>query len=91
MAAKPALPLSSSVERDPRLFMWFLTLVMAFMYGLALRDQPDLRKPLALGIFTVLFGVHVLLHWQSERVLTDARLTTGYIILQGILAFFWGW
>jgi hypothetical protein len=45
MPEQPAPNTLTGVERDPRLFTWFLTLVMAIMYTVSLLDKPDLRRP----------------------------------------------
>ena len=77
----------ANVERDPRLFTWFLTLVMVFLYIVALLENPALHKPLPLVAFTVLLIIHVILHWQIEKVIEDPKRTTGYFLLQGALGF----
>jgi NarL family two-component system sensor histidine kinase YdfH len=81
----------SNVERDPRLFTWFLTMVMVIMYAVALMEKPDLRQSWQLVIFTGLMAGHVILHWQIEKIILSSKLTVGYIILQGMLAFFICW
>jgi two-component system, NarL family, sensor histidine kinase YdfH len=78
---------SSNVDRDPRLFTWFLTLVMVFLYIVALLENPALHQPLPLVAFTLLLIIHVMLHWQIEKVIEDPKLTTGYFLLQGALGF----
>ena len=40
----------TGVERDPRLFTWFLTLVMGIMYTVSLLEKPALRLPAPLEI-----------------------------------------
>ena len=77
----------SNVDRDPRLFTWFLTLVMIFLYIVALLENPALRQPWLLILFTILFIVHVLLHWQIEKVIKKPRFIIGYFLLQGALGF----
>jgi NarL family two-component system sensor histidine kinase YdfH len=77
----------SDVDRDPRLFTWFLTLVMVFLYIIALLENPVLQKPLPLISFTVVLVVHIMLHWQIEKVIESKKLTIGYFLLQGALAF----
>ncbi len=77
----------SDVDRDPRLFTWFLTLVMVFLYIIALLENPVLHKPLPLISFTVVLVVHIMLHWQIEKVIESKKLTIGYFLLQGALAF----
>ncbi len=81
----------SSVERDPRLFIGFLTLVMGIMYAVSLVERPALREPLPLAVFTILFIVHVLLHWQIEKIFEKPALLIVYILVQGGLGFAISW
>jgi NarL family two-component system sensor histidine kinase YdfH len=88
MSTTPESPRKASdVDRDPRLFTWFLTMVMIFLYIVALLENPILRQPWLLILFTVLFIIHVLLHWQIEIVIKEPRFITGYFLLQGALGF----
>ena len=90
----PNKPISASipkVERDPRLFMWFMTLVVVGMYVVTLVNNSDLRSPWLLFLFTVLVVVHLVLHWTLERFSARPRLVTAYIIFQGMLAFLISW
>ncbi len=77
----------SNVDRDPRLFTWFLTLVMIFLYIVALLENPALHQPWQLIIFTMLFIIHVLLHWQIEKVIQKPKFIAAYFLLQGALGF----
>jgi len=81
----------TGVERDPRLFIWFLTLVMGIMYAISLLDRPALRAPIPLAAFTILFVIHVLLHWQIERIFEKPKLLFAYVLAQGGLAFAISW
>jgi len=81
----------SNVERDPRLFMWFLTLVMAIMYAVALMEKPGLRQSWQLIVFTVLMVIHVFLHWQIEKIIINSKITIIFILVQGMLGFFICW
>ena len=90
----PNKPLSASiqkVEHDPRLFMWFMTLIVVGMYVLTLINNLDLRSPWPLFVFTILVIVHLILHWALERLAGRPRLVTTYVILQGMLAFLISW
>jgi NarL family two-component system sensor histidine kinase YdfH len=76
-------------ERDPRLLMWtFVTFAVASVYVITLINQPSIRQPLSLIIFTGLTLVHIVLHWQLGRIINQPRKITWYILLQGVLAFF---
>ena len=81
----------SNVDRDPRLFMWFLTLVMVIMYAVALMEKPGLRQSWQLIVFTVLMVVHVFLHWQIEKIIINSKITIIFILVQGVLGFFICW
>ena len=82
-------PISSpqKLDRDPHLFMGFLTLVVAVMYVLTLISYPDVRKTGMLILFTVLINIHLVLHWLLEKIAARPRLVVWYIVAQGALAF----
>ncbi len=71
--------------------MWFLTLVILLMYAIALIEKTELRQPLPLSVFSILMFVHVLLHWQIERIILKPKLILFYIIVQGVLGFTISW
>jgi NarL family two-component system sensor histidine kinase YdfH len=81
----------NNVERDPRLFMWFLTLVMVGMYTIALIEKPELLQSWQLIVFTILMVAHIILHWLIEKIIRIPRLTVVYIIVQGVLGFVISW
>lgn len=88
MLTNPETPINpSNVERDPRLFIWFLTLVMGIMYVTAILERPVLQQPLQLILFTGLFIIHTFLHWQIVKVIKSKKITLVYILVQGALAF----
>lgn len=76
----------SKVERDPRLFVWFMTLVIASLYAISLYNNPPARQMGTLIPFSVLTLVHIILHWQLGRIATRPSKILLYIIIQGILA-----
>ncbi len=77
-----------SVDRDTRLFMGFLTLVVATMYVITLINEPAVRQPLTLIVFTLLINIHLALHWMLEKIAERSmKWVTWYIIVQGLLAF----
>jgi NarL family two-component system sensor histidine kinase YdfH len=74
------------VERDPDLFVWFMTLVVAGMYGLTLYNEPSARQ---LGVFipfTILVVAHISLHWQLGKFIDGTPKLFWYIAIQGTLA-----
>ncbi len=76
------------MDRDPFFFMGFLTLVVGTMYIVTLVNVPELRQPVTFIVFTLLVGIHVILHWYLYRIAERSPAwVTGYIILQGLLAF----
>ncbi len=83
--------ISENVDRDPRLFMWFLTLVLGIMYALALFHRPELRQSWQFIVFTTLMVVHVFLHWQIEKIIYFKKITYLYLFVQGILGFVISW
>jgi two-component system, NarL family, sensor histidine kinase YdfH len=87
MPQQPTPYTLTGVERDPRLFIWFLTLVMGIMYTVSLLDNPALRAPIPFAAFTIIFIIHVLLHWQIERIFEKPKLLFAYILVQGALGF----
>ena len=81
----------SRVERDPRLFLWFMTLVIAAVYVTTLNTTPSVRELKTLIPFTVLLVIHIVLHWQLENITKRTSRTFWYIIVQGVLALITSW
>lgn len=77
-----------NLENDYRIFLWFLTLTTGAMYAWAVYNSPQLRQnPVLLVVCTVLLIIHITLHWFTSRIYKNQRLLTGYILIQGALAF----
>jgi len=90
----PNTPSSTSikkVERDPRLFMWVLTLVVGSMAVWSISQNPELQKPLLLSIFSLLVIVHIILHWYLEKISMRPNFVLWYVIVQGGLVFVVSW
>jgi NarL family two-component system sensor histidine kinase YdfH len=81
------IPSPKVLDRDPRLFMGFLTLVVAVMVVQTLISNPDMRKTGTLILFIVLVIIHLVLHWLLEKIAARPRLVVWYILAQGALAF----
>ena len=81
------IPSPQKLDRDPRLFMGFLTLVVAVTYVLTLISYPDVRKIGTLILFTLLIIIHLVLHWLLEKFAARPRQVVWYIVAQGALAF----
>lgn len=80
-------PEITKAARDPRLFVWFVTLVVISIYVFTLINRQFVREPVILSIFTVLTLIHIMLHWQLGKIINEPRKTTWYILVQGVLAF----
>jgi len=80
-------PEISKVERDPLFFTWLMTLVFGIVYYWTLVENPAIRQPTQLIIFTTLMIVHVALHWLIGMVMGKPKAIFWYIILQGALVF----
>ena len=76
----------SKVERDPDLFVLFMTLVVVGMYAFTLYSQPTTRQLGTLIPFTVFVLAHLALHWQLGKFLLRPSRIVWYILVQGILA-----
>ena len=81
-------PVISKVERDPRFFALLLTLVFGIVYYWTLVENPAIRQPLQLIIFTGLLIIHVALQWLVGIIIIKRpRIILWYIIMQGILVY----
>jgi NarL family two-component system sensor histidine kinase YdfH len=91
MPNKPTSASIQKVDRDPRLFMVFMTLIVVVMYVFTLVNNPPLRAPWTLILYTFLIIVHLALHWSLEQVAIRPRWVLPYIVFQGGLAFVIVW
>ena len=76
----------SKVERDPDLFVWFMTLVVVGMYAATLYSEPATRQLGTLVPFTVFTIAHLILHWRLGKFLPYPSRIVWYILIQGVLA-----
>lgn len=90
MTAQPS-PQLSKVERDPRLFLWFMTLIVASLYVVTLLQRPAVRQRGTLIPYTVLLLIHMILHWQLENITKHLNWIFWYILIQGGLALLICW
>jgi NarL family two-component system sensor histidine kinase YdfH len=81
----------SKVERDPRLFLWFMSLVVGLLYVLTLLQRPAVRRWEILIPFSVLLLIHMVLHWQLENIIKRANWIFWYILIQGAFALIISW
>jgi two-component system, NarL family, sensor histidine kinase YdfH len=68
-------------------FMVFLTLVFVFIYFWTVVNAVPLRSPPLLIIFTLVFIVHLTLHWTSLNWMRERRNVLLYLGLQSALVF----
>jgi len=71
--------------QETRPFFWFLILVLVFLYGISLYESPQLRQPALLLPYTVLFFLHILLHWYMPYLVNQRRKLIFYLFVQIIL------
>jgi two-component system, NarL family, sensor histidine kinase YdfH len=83
VAVRPA-----KMDVDLRWLLGLLTLVAVIMYGVVLFTTPAVRAPIPLITLTFLLAVHLVLHWQLFKVVPHSAWLNGYIVLQGLLFFF---
>ena len=79
----PKIP---DVARDSNLFVWIMTLVVAGMFANTLYTQPATRQLAYLIPFSLLVLIHIILHWQLEKIVEYPSKLFWYIIIQGVLA-----
>jgi two-component system, NarL family, sensor histidine kinase YdfH len=78
---------SPRVEQDYRIFFAFMTFVMVGMYIWSLIAQPVLRTSWLVIPFTVLLAIHIIAHWNVNRIIQDRNRILWYILGQSVLAF----
>jgi NarL family two-component system sensor histidine kinase YdfH len=71
--------------QETRPFFWFLILVLVFLYGISLYESPQLRQPALLLPYTVLFFLHILLHWYMPYLVNQRRKLIFYLVVQIVL------
>ena len=75
------------IDQDYRIFFVFMTLVLIGVYFLSVAQNPSLKQPGLLILFTVLMVVHIALHWSVIPIIQTSRGKLIYIVGQGLLAF----
>jgi NarL family two-component system sensor histidine kinase YdfH len=91
MSTNPTPASIKKVERDPNLFVWFLTLVVGGIAIWAMFQKPALQAPLTAVIYLTLVFVHILLHWFLGIIESQSKKQFWYIVFQGVLAFSISW
>ena len=82
---------AENVERDPRLFTWFMTLVLVSMYALSLYEGRVIFQSWQFWVLSVLLLAHLLLHWNLEKILVNQTRSIVYWFIQGVLGFVICW
>jgi len=75
------------VEQDYRIFFAFMTFVMVSMYVWSLIAQPNLRTSWLIIPFTLLLAIHIIAHWNVNRIIQNRNRIIWYILGQSALAF----
>jgi len=78
---------SPRVEQDYRIFFVFMTFVMVGMYVWSLIVQPTLRTSWLVIPFTLLLAIHIIAHWNVNRIIQNRNRILWYILGQSALAF----
>jgi len=78
---------SPRVEQDYRIFFAFMTFVMVGMYVWSLITQPNLRSSWLVIPFTLLLAIHIVAHWNVNRIVQNRSRVLWYILGQSALAF----
>ena len=75
------------VEQDYRIFFAFLTFVVIGMYISTLVTQPTLRTSWMVIPYTLLLALHIIVHWNVNRIVQNRNRVVWYILGQSALAF----
>ncbi len=70
---------------ETRPFFWFLIIVLVFLYGISIYSSPELRQPARFVPYTVLFFIHIALHWYMPYLVNQQRTLAIYLAVQIIL------
>ena len=71
--------------RETRPFFLFMMMVLVFLYGISVYADPSLRQLGRLIPYTLLFFLHIALHWFMPILVVQRRRLTLYLILQLLL------
>ncbi len=73
-------------HRLSRPFFILLILVLLFIYGFALYNQPELRKLGRFLAFTFLMITHLVLHWRVIALVQRPDREVPYVLVQSLIA-----
>ena len=71
---------------ETRPFFWFLILILLLLYGISIYSSPELRQPALFIPYTMLFFIHIALHWYMPYLVNEKRRLAFYLVVQIILA-----
>ena len=71
--------------KETRFFFWFVSFVLILLYGFSIYSSPELREPARLIPYTILFAIHIVLHWYMPYLATQPRRLAFYLVVQIIL------
>ena len=72
--------------RLSRPFFILLILVLLFIYGYALYNQPELQSLGRFSAFTFLMVIHIVLHWRVIAIVQRPDREVPYVLVQSIIA-----
>jgi NarL family two-component system sensor histidine kinase YdfH len=73
--------------QETRPFFWFLVVVLVLLYGISLYSSPELRELDRWLPYTVLYFLHIALHWIMPNLVQEPRRLALYLVVQIFLAF----
>ena len=74
--------------KETKAFFWFLIAVLIFIYGLSIYASPELREPSRFIPYTILFFIHIVLHWYMPYIAISHRgWLIAYLVTQVVLVF----
>ena len=91
MSNTPLFSGIQKVERDPNLFVWFLTFVVGSLSIWSYFKNPALHNTLVALVYFALALLHIVLHWILGLIASQPRKQFWYILVQGVLAFIISW
>jgi NarL family two-component system sensor histidine kinase YdfH len=91
MSNTPFLSGVQKVERDPNLFVWFLTFVVGGLTVWSFFENPALQQPLVAAGYFALVLLHIALHWLLGTIASQPGKQLWYVLVQGVLAFIISW
>jgi len=74
--------------RETKAFFLFLIAVLIFIYGLSIYSSAELREPSRFIPYTILFFIHITLHWYMPYIAISRRKwLLPYLVVQIVLVF----